>query len=122
MRRFIALIIMLVVPLQFAWATTTGLYGHFGTEAVDTHVHEHGHHHGASHVSHDLAQSGNTDDTQQNKDGHHGSHCHHVLSFILQLGDSLSCLQLSSGPIQHAPAAFFSCTPPLLDRPPLARA
>lgn len=122
MRRFIALIIMLVVPLQFAWATTTGLYGHLDKEAVVTHVHGHEHHRGASHASHDLAQPGNAGDPEHNSDGHHGSHCHHVLSFILSPGDALSCLQLSSGPIQHAPAAFFSRIPPLLDRPPLASA
>jgi hypothetical protein len=122
MRRFIALIIMLVVPLQFAWAAAAGVYGHLGTEVVGTHVHEHEHHHGAGHFSHDLVQLGSTDDAQHNEDGHHGSHCHHVFSFILHQADSLPCLQLSGGPVQYAPAAFFSRIPPLLDRPPLARA
>ena len=122
MRRLIALIIMLVVPLQFAWATTAGLYGHLDKAAAVTHVHEHDYHQGASHASHNLAQFGNTGDAEHNTDGHHGSHCHHVFSFILPLGDSLPSPQLSSGPIQHAPAAFFSRIPPPLDRPPLASA
>ena len=122
MRRFVALIIMFVVPLQFAWAAAAGLYGHLGAEAVGAHVHEHEHHHGASHVNHALAHSANADDAEHNKDGHQGSHCHHIFSFILQQDDSLSCLQLSSGPIQDAPAAFFTRIPPLLDRPPLAHA
>jgi len=121
MRRFIALIIMLIVPLQFAWAAAAGLYGYVGEDAVGAHVQDHDHHDGG-HASHDLAALGNTDGEQHNEDGHHGNHCHHVFSFIFYQPGPVLGLELSGGPVQHAPAAFLSRTPPLLDRPPLASA
>jgi hypothetical protein len=119
MRRFIALIIMLIIPLQSAWSATAGLNGHLGNDAtvVGTHAHSHDYHN----ADLDLAVSGSVDN-DHNKDGHHGSHCHHVLSFLLHQPSLIPGLALSAGPILHPHAAFFSHTPPLFDRPPLARA
>jgi hypothetical protein len=121
MRRFIALIIMFVVPLQFAWAVAAGLHGHVEMDAVGTHVHDHDHHDGG-HASYDLAALDGTDGEPHNEDGHHGSHCHHVFSFIFYQPGPVLGLELSGGSIQHGPAAFLSRIPPLLDPPPLARA
>ena len=121
MRRLIALIIMLVVPLQFAWAAAAGLHGHVAMDTVGAHVHDHDHHN-AGHASPDLDALGSTDGEQHNEDGHHGSHCHHVFSFIFHQPGSLPGLELKGGPLQHASAAFLSRIPPLLDRPPLERA
>ncbi|MDP1923649.1 MAG: hypothetical protein Q8K57_02570 [Thiobacillus sp.] len=122
MRRIIALIIMLIVPLQFAWSAAAGLHGHMGMDAAGAQVHDHDHHHEAGHASHELAALGSADGEQHNEDGHHGSHCHHVFSFIFHQPGSLPGLELSGGPVQHAHAAFLTRIPPLLDRPPLARA
>ena len=108
---------MLIVPLQFAWAAAAGLHGYVGEDAVGAHVQDDG-----GHASHDLAALGNTDGEQHNEDGHHGNHCHHVFSFIFYQPGPVLGLELSGGPVQHAPAAFLSRIPPLLDRPPLASA
>jgi hypothetical protein len=116
MRRFIALIIMFIVPLQFAWSAAAGLHGHVSMDVVGAHVLDHDHHHDAGH---ERAVPG-AGDEQHNEDGHHGSHCHHVFSFICHQPGTLPGLALSGGPIQHAPAVFLSRIPPLLDRPPLA--
>jgi hypothetical protein len=122
MRRFIALIIMFIVPLQFAWSAAAGLHGQVAMNAVATYVHDHDHHHDAGYATHELAALGSADGEQHNEDGHHGSHCHHVFSFILHQPGTLPGLELSGSPVQHAPVAFFTRIPPLLDRPPLARA
>lgn len=117
MRRFVALIIMLVVPLQFAWAAAASVHGHLGENvaALGVHVHDHDHHaHG-----HDHPVSGDTG-TQHGEDGHHGHHCHPVFSSLI-MEPSLSLgLCLAGGLLPHPPESFFSRTPPLLDRPPLA--
>jgi len=120
MRRLIALIIMLIVPLQFAWAAAAGLHGHVGKDMASAGFHTHDHdHHESAHPDHDAA--GDTNNQDHNEDGHHG-HSHPVFSSILVESGLTLDIALSGGPLLHPPAAFFSRTPPLLDRPPLARA
>ena len=120
MRRFIVLIIMLIVPLQFAWAAAAGLHGHAGKDVATSGFHTHDHeHHESAHPDHDT--SGNTNNQDHNEDGHHG-HTHPVFTSILMESGVTLDIALSGGPILYPPAAFLSHTPPLLDRPPLARA
>ncbi len=120
MRRFIALIIMLIVPLQFAWAAAAGLHGHAGKDVATSGFHTHDHdHHECAHPDHDS--TGDTDHQDHNEDEHHG-HCHPVFTSILMESGVTLDIALSGGPILHQPAAFLSRTPPLLDRPPLAHA
>lgn len=123
MRRFIVLIVTLVVPLQFAWASAASAYGHLGenvaslgmlAHAHDDHAHDnHAHGHGATPDSGGLHGEG----------GHqHADHSHPVFSSLI-VEPSLSLgLGLAGGPRPHPPETFLSRTPPLLDRPPLARA
>ncbi|OJZ17182.1 MAG: hypothetical protein BGP20_13380 [Thiobacillus sp. 63-78] len=120
MRRLIALIIMLIVPLQFAWAAAAGLHGYVGKDVTTSgfHTHDHDHHESAD-PDHDS--SGGTNNQDHNEDGHHG-HYHPVFSSILMESSLTLDIALSGGPILYPPAAFLSHTPPLLDRPPLARA
>lgn len=122
MRRFIALIIMLIIPLQSAWSATAGLNGHVGNDAavVGMQAHSYDYHH-AGQADHDLTVAGSVD-SDHNEDGHHGSHCHHVLSFLFHHPSLIPGLALSAGPILQPHTSFFSHTPPLLDRPPLAHA
>lgn len=120
MRRLISLIIMLIVPLQFAWSAAAGLHGHVADDVATSGFHTHDHDHDESgHPGHDT--SGDTNNKDHDKDGHHG-HCHPVFSSILMESGLTLDIALSGGPILHPPAAFFSRTPPLLDRPPLAHA
>jgi hypothetical protein len=130
MRRFIALILMLIVPLQFAWSAAAVLYGHSVKDVVAVGgFHAHAHDHDVGHADHDLILSGEAGsslmdggpmDSNHNDDGHHGGHCHHVLSLILPGSGLMSGQAQADGPILRSPAAFLSRTPPLLDRPPLA--
>jgi len=121
MRRLIALIIMLIVPLQFAWSAAAGLHGRVAEDVTTSGFHTHGHdHHESSHSVPDAA--GDTNNKDHNEDGHHG-HYHPVFSAILMESSlTLDIVLLSGGPILYPPPAFLSHTPPLLDRPPLARA
>lgn len=117
MRRFIALILMLIVPLQFAWSVAAGLPGHVGKDvaALGLHAHDHDYHD----AGHDAYLAGDTNNGH-NDDGHHGGHCHHVLSIILPGSGLMPGMAQADGPIPRPPASFFSRTPALLDRPPLA--
>lgn len=121
MRRLIALILMLIVPLQYAWSAVVELHGHpvSAPVSMSTHAHDHDFH-GSGHTDHDLSVSGDQDG--YNTDDHHGSHCHHVLSLAL-LGDvPLLAHDVSGGRLISLSRAFHSRTPPPLDRPPSARA
>lgn len=121
MRRFITLIIMLIVPLQFAWSAAAGLHGHLAKDVAASGFHIHDHDHDESnHPGHD-ASSDNKNNKDHNNDGHH-DHCHPVFSTILMESSLTLDMTLSGGPILCPPAAYLSHTPPLLDRPPLAHA
>jgi hypothetical protein len=122
MRRLIALIIMLVVPLQFAWAGAVGIYGHAGKTAPTTcfHAHDDGHdHHGHAQHDHDIPDG--SSHPEHTDDGHH---CHvHPVFFSLLAGPGLTFAEaIPGGPMLQPPSGFLSHTPPLLDRPPLAHA
>lgn len=118
MRHLIALILIFIVPLQFAWSAGTALYGHVGENTAVFGLHDH---YDSGHAGHKVHP---TDDTHNghNDDGHHDEHCHHVLSLILVEPGLTPDSTLPGGAIPLAPAAFLSRTPPLFDRPPLARA
>ncbi len=126
MRRLIALVLMFIVPLQFAWSAAANLHGHAGDNVavLGMHAHDHGDH-DAGHTDHDASLAGDTEGdtkTGHNEDGHHGSHYHPVFSSILmETGLSLG-VSPPDGPPPHPLAAFLSHTPPLFDRPPQARA
>jgi hypothetical protein len=121
MRRFIALIIMLVVPLQFVWAAAAGLHGHAGMDVATSgfHTHDHDHRDSVHAAGHDF--TGDTNNQDHNEDGHHG-HYHPVFTSILTESSLVLDIALPGGPILYPHSAFFSRIPPLLDRPPLARA
>lgn len=123
MRRFIALILILIVPLQFTWSAAADLHGHVGKDVVVAGFHVHDHH-DLGHAKHDATLSGEAGnspmDTGHDDDGHHDGHCHHVLSLILLGTELIPGQTQADGPIPRPPAAFLTRTPSLLDRPPLA--
>jgi hypothetical protein len=122
MRRFIALLIMLIVPLQFAWASAVGVYGHAGQDIAATGFHTHGHdhgHHGDVHHDHDAPVDSKN---QEHDDEEHHDHTHPVFSSLLATPGLPLTEPIPGGPILQPPTGFLSRTPPLLDRPPLARA
>jgi hypothetical protein len=120
MRRLIALILLLIVPLQFSWSAAMGVHGHSGGDVVGAHIHDHDYHDGG-HSDHDLALAGDTD-AGHNNDGHHVSHCHHVFSVIFMASLPTHGQHVSGAAPAHPAARFTSHTPILQDPPPPARA
>jgi hypothetical protein len=122
MRRLIALILLLIVPLQFSWSAAMGVHGHRGCEshAVGMQVDDHDFH-DAGHSDHDFALTGDTD-TGHNGDGHHVSHCHHVFSVIFMASGLMPGQSQPGAAPAHPAARFTSHTPLLPDPPPPARA
>lgn len=115
MRRLILFILMLVVPLQYAWSAVVAMDAHHAPMTLS--AHENDHHHGVCHDGSVSVKLGN-----QHDDGHHGSHCHHVLSMAL-LGNVSSLAHAVAGDtFGEWRLSFCSRTPPLLDRPPEMRA
>lgn len=122
MHRLVALIIMLVVPLQFAWAAAVSVHGHVGHDVplAGHHTHDHGHPGDADH-DHDAPADSANHDQEQGDEGHHG-HVHPVFSSLLAHGGLPWAEAAPEAPIRQPSTRFFSRTPPLLDRPPLASA
>lgn len=121
MRRLIAILLLLLVPLQIAWSATESLHGHLGNEASASGLHfhddDHGHGHDADLGDHD---DGDTGVLQQghNDDGHHDGHYHPVFNMLvfeaqLNLGEALP-----HGPPTRRQSSFTSHIPLLFDWPP----
>ena len=121
MYRLVALILMLIVPLQYAWSAASVLHGHLAGAPVSMSTHAHDHDfYAMGHVDHDLSVLGDQDG--YHADDHHGSHCHHVLSLALLEVGPLFAHEVSGCAPGSLNLTFHSRTPPPLDRPPSARA
>lgn len=120
MRRFIAILLMFLMPLQVTWAASAALHGHFDDDETVSlyHVHDDDHHGVAHHDDGDEAAGLLAAD---NHDGdHHEGHFHPAFSMcLIEVRPSLTAPQ----PEIHPPwpeQSFSSHIPPLFDRPPLA--
>lgn len=117
MRRFIALFLLCLVPLQLAWAGVQPLRGHFPGEAavLGWHVHDGGDH------DHDDASSGDDTVPGDSADEGAGGHYHPTLSLLIAFAAPLFATLNTASPPAAPPRAFASRTPPPADRPPAAR-
>jgi hypothetical protein len=122
MRRLLAILLMLILPLQFAWSAAASLDGHLGNEgsAAGFHHHDHddhGHHHDAGTDGHDGdAASGVAQ--EHHDDGQHDDHYHPVFSMlVLGLQPDLTEV-LPHAPPTRPPSTFTSHIPLLFDWPP----
>lgn len=121
MRRLVILTLMLILPLQFAWAAVLGIHGHAGDAPALSGPHTHPHHHGTE-ASADHAHDAASGSDAEHGTDEHPDHTHPVFTSLLaESGLSLS-VSLPGGPILHPAAAFLSRTPPFPDRPPHAHA
>lgn len=121
MHRLIVLIVMFVVPLQSAWSMAMTLHVQLAgaPSAMTAHEHDsHAHHNAHSHV---FALT-DASDPAPGEDAHHDHHSHPVFNPVLLGHIQPPVAPHSNEPILQAPVSFFSHTPPLFDRPPLARA
>jgi len=123
MRRLIALLLMLVLPLQSAWSAAAGVHGHLHGDAGASGVHAQDcDYHDVGHADRDLSATADQDNGARNDDGHHGNHCHHVLSAILIGAEPALAPAPSDDAVGHPPPRFHSHIPLPLDRPPPAHA
>ena len=121
MRRLLAILLLLLVPLQIVWSATESLHGHLGNEGSVSGLHfhddDHGHDHDADLGDHDDSDIGVLQQGH-NDDGHHDGHYHPAFSMLvfepqLNLGAALP-----HGPPTRPPSSFTSHIPPLFDWPP----
>lgn len=123
MRRLLTLIVMLVVPLQFAWSAALEMHGHLENGEVTAGAHAHAHDHEHPDDAHACHHASAESDADHGQDGHHHHcHCHPAFSAVLMESGLPLDATVSAGPRLPPPAGFLSHTPPLLDRPPLAHA
>ena len=123
MRRFIAILLMLLVPIQFAWSAVESVHGHLGHEdlASGFHYHDdnHEHHHDADGDDHDDSDVG-VPLLVHNDDGHHDGHFHHVFSMLVFEPQQALTEALPHASPKRPPSSFTSHIPTLFDWPPLA--
>jgi len=119
MRRFLAILLMFVMPLQVTWAAVASLHEHFDNDETVFLFHYHDDDH------HDVAHHDDGDDdsgllAEDHHDDHHEGHFHPLFSmFVMEPSVNVGLPQPeahSPGPVQ----SFSSHIPPLFDRPPLA--
>lgn len=123
MRRFLAILLMLIIPLQLAWSSVAGVHGHLDGEipvsGFHYHADDHDHHHDDGAADHDSF-AGNGIHSDHDDDGYHGGHYHPVFSLLLIKPDLMLGAALPDGPPVRATIGFTSHIPPLFDRPPSA--
>jgi hypothetical protein len=121
MRRFFALLLLLIVPLQLAWSATAGVYAvSAGMAAHDAVAVAH------THDAHHCAASVEAIEVVTPHDADHdhpvGHCCHHLSSMaIFPAGWQLGQPQ-SEPALPHTATRFSSFLSAPLDPPPLARA
>lgn len=126
-RRVIALLIMLLMPLQFAWSASHYISGHVNNETAAAGSHNHDAHHvdGDQHHEAGFVLEDRSPDrghaSGHGEDGDSGSHFHPVFTLLVIEPDLRLEASSSAGPPIHPPASFTPHIPPLFDWPPAAR-
>ena len=115
MRRLLAIVLLVLLPLQFSWAAVSAYCAH-EADAQSGHL---GHH---AHPSHALASDGADDsDTGatpvQPGSGHDCSHCHGGLVALPGLGDTLPAFAGAEAPTAPALCGTRSLAPTPPERP-----
>ncbi|MBI4985261.1 MAG: hypothetical protein HZC24_07945 [Rhodocyclales bacterium] len=120
MRRFLAIVLMLLVPLQSAWSAAESIHGHAADAAAALGFHSH---HGA-HDHHDDGVDGHNGcaaadhDGGYDDDGHYGGHYHPVFSVLVIEPDLEFGAAVPAAPPLRPPVSFTSHIPLLFDWPP----
>jgi len=111
MRRAIALLLMILVPLQYGWAAAS-LHLHPGEVAAGELLHI-----GGEQAAPGAAESGPDADGGP-ADGDHGHHCNHVPTLIIPDCSLPAGITLSDQPVPALAGDHASHIPPVRDRPP----
>ena len=131
MRRLFAILLMLIVPLQFGWSAAMNIHGHSHGDIV-LGFHEHDHH--GSHGDHQHTHPGEapsseldsgidrpvqSSDGADKGDGDHANGHHHPMlaSLVAHIALPLDLAPTTDAP-SRPPDTFSSRIPPLFDWPP----
>ena len=124
MRRIFAILLMLLVPLQFAWSTTQSLHGHLDGDvpALGFHSHDgdHDHHGDSDQLAHHEAMAGSAG-SGDSEGGYSGGHYHPIFMSVVVSAKLMLDEGTPGGPPVRPLATFISRIPPLFDWPPSAR-
>lgn len=126
MRRLVLIVLMMLVPLQAAWAAGHAAYGHHdgGAGSSERHILDHGHDGMGDHthaVGDELTGADSGGNSPQAGNGHHGCHLHPAFSVMLPTPTGKMAFSTANLLPPHSAARFASHTPPLFDRPPADR-
>ncbi len=122
MRRLIAFILILLLPIQPAWSLVQ-TYSHpdepFATVGFHEH-HDHGDHDAHDHDADLPDSSAAVADAQQKHqaDGHHDGHSHTVFNMLVTEASALPADSTPHPAPSRPPSSFTSHIPPLFDWPP----
>jgi len=124
MRRLLAILLMLVVPLQFAWSAAQSLHHHLGSDVASLGLHTHDdepdHPDGGTQATQgELSAAGGA--SSDSNHGHSGGHYHPIFVSLVSDTELILHEALSGEAPFRALAIFISRTPPLFDWPPAAR-
>lgn len=128
MRRLVTVLLLLIVPVQFAWSAVVGVQGHLAHDKPSIGIHAHGHDHDHDHVGEMPDEPPGAEASSYGEgpghceDGHYLNHYHPVFSSILIEHELALSARVPDGPIMFDATSFFSHISPPLDRPPLALA
>lgn len=124
MRRLLAFILILMLPLQSVWSLAQA-YWHLDDPSVTIGFHEHHEHGHGEHDAHDqggdLPGSGAAVvDAQQahNGEGHHEGHSHTVFNMLVTETSVPPAAAMRHVAPSRPPSSFTSHIPPLFDWPP----
>ena len=124
MRRVFAILLILLVPLQFAWSATQSLHGHLNSDVsgLGFHSHDGNHdHHGHSERSAHQESLAGSSGGGSSDDGYSGGHYHPIFISILVDVELMLAEASPGGPPIRPLATFTSRIPPLFDWPPSVR-
>lgn len=122
-RRILAILLMFLVPLQFAWSAAQGLHGHLDSELSATGFHSHDSDHGHADSDAPSVHDAAVDDggAGAGEHEHSAGHYHPIMVSIVVDAD----LKIGPAPLGGSPPSsavhFSSRVPPPFDWPPSAR-
>ena len=126
MRRFIAILLLVLVPTQYTWSMAESLHGHLNSDASMTvlHTHADGHHavddhDGEGHAHHQSDAVSDAGDGSTGP-GEFTGHYHPIFSTLVFEPILEPPQAAAAGPHLRWSEAFTSHIPSQFDRPPLA--
>ncbi|WP_298234779.1 cobalt-zinc-cadmium resistance protein [uncultured Azohydromonas sp.] len=125
MRRFLLIVLMFVLPLQWSWAAAASLCGHEAAGAATRHFGHHQHEHHGAEAGHDAGKSAKAEGADKKAGlGSLGADadcgvCHGLGAAFLATVDAQAPPWIGTGAFPRYQAAVPDRSPDTLLRPPL---